>query len=146
MRVSAPGALVFRSKADWWLVVVMLGSVTACGVVGVLSLVRESGTVRWLLAGPMFGSAGLQLWVLAATDYTLTRDELRVRCGPFGWRIDIGEIRSVAPTRSPLSSPALSLDRLRIDYGASRSIMISPRQRDAFLRDLSERRGPKAPH
>jgi hypothetical protein len=118
----------------------MLSSVAACGVGAVVSLADESGAARWLLAGVMFGSAGGQLWVLATTDYTVTGHELRVRSGPFRWRIRIDDIRGVAPTRSPLSSPALSLDRLRIDYGTGNAIMISPRDRDAFLRTLAERR------
>jgi hypothetical protein len=46
----------------------------------------------------------------------------------------------VVPTRNPLSSPALSLDRLRIEYGQGRAIMISPADKGPFLRALEERR------
>jgi hypothetical protein len=38
-----------------------------------------------------------------------------------------------------LSSPALSLDRLKIDYSDARSIMISPEDRERFLADLKSR-------
>jgi hypothetical protein len=52
------------------------------------------------------------------------------------------DIRTVTPTRNPLSSPALSLDRLRIDYGRGRRIMVSPRDPGAFLRELRRRGAP----
>jgi hypothetical protein len=39
-----------------------------------------------------------------------------------------------------LTSPAFSLDRLRIEYGRGRWIMISPRDKDGFLRELEVRR------
>ena len=79
-------------------------------------------------------------WVLAATDYTLTDTDLRVRSGPFRWRVPLHEIRSIAPTHNPLSSPALSLDRLRIEHGERKWLMISPRDKDGFLRELESRR------
>ncbi len=38
-----------------------------------------------------------------------------------------------------LCSPALSLDRLRIEYDRGRSLMISPLEQAKFLRDFSAR-------
>jgi len=54
--------------------------------------------------------------------------------------VPIGEITSIPPTQSPLSSPACSLGRLRIEYGRSRSILISPKNREDFLRELEAHR------
>ena len=45
-------------------------------------------------------------------------------------------------SRSILSAPALSLDRIQIDYGARR-ILISPRERQRFVDELRQR-CPKA--
>ena len=81
------------------------------------------------------------LWTALGTSYTLDARSLHVRCGPFRWTIALSEIHSVTPTRDARSSPALSLDRLRIEYGARRPILISPRDQEAFLRDLEQRRG-----
>jgi len=63
---------------------------------------------------------------------------LLVRSGPFRWRVPIADIVRITPTTNALSSPALSLDRLRIEYGRGSAIMISPRDKDQFLRDLEE--------
>ncbi|MDO9478112.1 MAG: PH domain-containing protein [Pseudohongiella sp.] len=64
-----------------------------------------------------------------------------MKSGPFKWRVPIKQITSITPTSSPLSSPALSLDRLRIDYGRGESIMISPKNKEQFIQDLNVRRG-----
>ena len=37
-----------------------------------------------------------------------------------------------------LSGPALSLDRLRIDYGRGRSLLVSPKERERFVSELSK--------
>jgi hypothetical protein len=55
------------------------------------------------------------LWILGSTSYTLTSSHLLVRSGPFRWLIPLDSIQSIMPTRDPLSSPALSIDRLRIE-------------------------------
>jgi Bacterial PH domain len=62
-----------------------------------------------------------------------------VRSGPFHWTIPLREIRSVRPTQDVRSGPALSFDRLRVEFGAGRVLLISPRDRDAFLADLVRR-------
>lgn len=80
------------------------------------------------------------LWLALGTSYTLDARSLHIRCGPFRWTIALKEIHSVTPTRDAGSSPALSLDRLRVEYGARRRILISPRDQEAFLRDLEHRR------
>lgn len=85
-------------------------------------------------------SAVFVLWVLYSTRYRLERDALVVRSGPFRWKVGLDSIEEVVPTRNPLSSPACSLDRLRIRYAGSRiGIMISPESKGAFLRDLVAR-------
>ncbi|RZJ55116.1 MAG: hypothetical protein EON49_21085, partial [Acidovorax sp.] len=81
----------------------------------------------------------LPLWLLLDTSYTLTAEELLVRSGPLRWRIALGDVREVLPSRSWVSSPALSLDRLRIRYGQGRSILISPREKQRFIDALRER-------
>jgi hypothetical protein len=48
------------------------------------------------------------------------------------WTVKISDIESVAETRSPLSSPAQSLDRIRINYGVRRWVMGSPADKQAF--------------
>jgi hypothetical protein len=130
------GSIVFRSKLDAWLAaVVVVPAVVALGIAATL-LVSDM-PARWPIA-LLLGALGgvLPLWVIGATRYTVGDGELRIVSGPFRWRVALRDIRTVRPTRNPLSSPALSLDRLRIEYGASKWIMVSPRDQDAFVRAL----------
>lgn len=57
----------------------------------------------------------------------------------------MGEISEVRPTHNPLSSPALSLDRLHVQYGPGflKAVMISPADREGFLEDLAQQAGLK---
>ena len=132
--------VVFPSKVDAWLAVVIVASaVISLGAATALLMVEAPG--RWLWAGLLvLLGAVLPLWLMRSTRYTLSGKELKVVSGPFRWRVPLGEIRSVTPTRNPLSSPALSLDRLRIEYGRKDWIMVSPRDPQAFGRELQKRR------
>lgn len=130
----------FKSKVDSWFVAVLivaaLGALAACGLA-----VREGPPGSAFAAVLIVSLAmALPIWLLAATDYVLEADELRIRSGPFRWRIRLEEIQSVQPSRNPLSSPALSLDRLRITYGPGKYILISPEDKTGFLRELEKRR------
>lgn len=135
-----PG-MVFRSKIDVWLAVVLAIAALAClsGAVQVLFSDARSILANALVL--VLLGAVLPLWILLGTRYTLDDSELRIVSGPFRWRIPFHEIRSIKPTRNPLSSPALSLDRLRIEYGRGKWIMVSPRDKVRFLRELESRQG-----
>ena len=75
--------------------------------------------------------------------YGIARDDLIIRFGVVRQRIRLDEIREVVPTHNPLSSPALSLDRLAIRTGPSifSGTMISPADREVFLATLALRTG-----
>jgi hypothetical protein len=129
----------FRSKVDGWLVAALLTSAAASALAVVIVGFAESPRLALAISPLLLLSVGLPVWLLRATSYTLTASELHVRCGPFAWRVPLREISAVTATRNPLSSPALSLDRLRIDFGRGRSIMISPEDKEAFVRELRQR-------
>ena len=140
MTRAASGASIHTSKVDTWLILV--AALAAGASVGVaVALLREGGVpVVVLVPVVVVLGAGLPLWTLFGTRYELTPGRLRIRCGPFRWTVPLNEIRAVTPTRNPLSSPALSLDRLRIDYGRGSSVMISPRDQARFLEDMGRYR------
>lgn len=134
--------LVFPSKVDAWLAaIIAISALVVLGVAGALLLSDVSS--RHFLAAILAGTGALlPLWVIAGTRYIVGPAELRIVSGPFRWRVPLRDIRAVTPTRSPLSSPALSLDRLRIEYGRRKWIMVSPRDRQAFVSELRRRGAP----
>ena len=130
---------VFRSKVDWWFrVVIVLVIVTELGiVVGAAVSVRDPLTTTGIILGSLAVLAFL-LSVLLNTSYTVERGVLKARSGPLCWKVPVDQIQSVEMTRSPLSSPALSLDRLRIRYGKGRFILVSPADKFGFLRAIGQ--------
>lgn len=140
MTDADPGASIHASKVDAWLVVVTALTSVASAAAAVV-MIREGGVPTIvLLPVTLLLGAGLPLWILLGTRYELSPGRLLIRCGPFRWTVPLNEIRAVTPTRNPLSSPALSLDRLRIDYGRGSSVMISPRDQARFLEDMGRYR------
>jgi hypothetical protein len=78
-----------------------------------------------------------------------------LKSGPFHWKIALDQISDVYATRNPPpgapgcslldhfrgNHPALSLDRLRVNYRSKagrRFYLISPRDKAAFLDDLAQ--------
>jgi hypothetical protein len=125
---------------------VILGAAFLCGFDVGSKFVHEwvapqrSAGVLALLACILALGVGLPAWILTSTYYVLHDDRLDARCGPFRWRVPLREITRIEPSRTPLSGPALSLDRLRIDYRRGEWIVVSPRNREAFVRALEARR------
>jgi hypothetical protein len=133
---------VYKSKIDAWLAVVLIAAM-AISAYAALSIFFSGPASAWWIALLTGGvGLGLPLAILLSTRYTLGTDALVVRCGPFKWSVPMTQITGITPTSSSLSSPALSLDRLRIDYGRHKFLIISPRDKKGFLRQIeSLRRG-----
>ncbi len=128
--------MVFRSKIDLWLILVLVAA-------AVLPLIQAVAALRdgsnWLPDVLIFGLlGGFLYWFVISTKYTVNKDTLLVQSGPFRWRIARNEITKISASKSILSSPAMSLDRIRIDYAGGRnSILISPKDKDGFLKAIA---------
>jgi hypothetical protein len=126
----------FPSKRDWWIVGLIWMGVLISVIGGILPLVLAgaSRSELVLVLGLLLGMDSLMLWVLYGTGYRVAQDRLLIRCGPFAFHVPLKSINSITPTRSPWSSPACSLDRLKIVYGSSKqSLMVSPADKPGFL-------------
>ena len=136
-------SVTYKSKKDTWLMMVMYGAVCAA-LAGSVTLAL-SGLPGDLVSAVFLFVVGvvLPIWLMRATFYLLDDQRLAIRCGPIRWSIQLARIRSVKRTRSMLSGPALSLDRVQIRYGRFGMfgfVLISPEPLDQFLADLESRR------
>lgn len=52
--------------------------------------------------------------------------------------IPIEKIKTIRKSKSWISSPALSLDRIEINYNKFDSILISPKKREQFIQELKQ--------
>lgn len=130
-------AKTFKSKVDAWLVIVL--AVSAVVLIGGLATTlykRPDPVAVAVMLGSTLFFLLLVGSVLLRTYYRIDGGTLTIVSGPFRRSVAIDQITSVERTRNPLSSPALSLDRLRIRYGDNKSVMISPADRDRFLQAL----------
>jgi hypothetical protein len=142
--------MTYYAKVDWWLAAliggVCLGELTAGTVVLVRGLTTDTPDSRTMLGvGAILvgvgALCGLILPALYTTRYEISATELVVRFGPFRWRLSLDAIVEVFPTHNPLSAPAPSLDRLRINYrkkdGWPWFTLVSPKDKEGFVRDLA---------
>ena len=81
-------------------------------------------------------------WIWFGTGYRVTDDELKIKSGPIRQTIPLEKITSIESTRNPISSPALSMDRLEIKYGEGKLAIISPLDKEGFI-NLIIRKYPK---
>ncbi|WP_227676985.1 PH domain-containing protein [Psychrobacter sp. JCM 18900] len=72
------------------------------------------------------------------TKYILTNDQLQVDSGFSVQKIEIADITYITPTRSMSSAPALSLDRIKIEY-RNKEVLISPKDRASFYQEIRAR-------
>jgi len=124
----------FQSKIDLWLIVVLVLAL-ATQAYALFSVLSGAGpmSAKYTMIGATVLVYSLIGSVLLRTHYIVENDKLIVTCGPLVRTIKLHEITRVTETRNPLSSPALSLDRLRIEYKNNRSVMISPADKRQFL-------------
>lgn len=129
----------FKSKVDVWLALVMyvcaLGSLSAA-----YALVVQGAGAAALVGAALVLATGavLPLWILWGTGYEVDAQDLRVRCGPMRWTIPLASITRMTPSRSILSAPALSLDRICLHHGRAGLLLVSPDNAEAFLRAIRE--------
>ena len=131
----------FESRRDGWLMVILGGSAVIDIVIAAFLTGADMPLLpKALTIGVLLASGVLILWIMRGTRYTVDREALTAYCGPFRWRVPLAEIHDIEPTRSPVSSPALSLDRMKISYGNGRTLLVSPADKERFRNALGRPR------
>lgn len=76
------------------------------------------------------------MWIWFKTGYTIRDNFLKIQYGPFKWKIKINEIDSIRETRNPFTAPALSMDKVEINYAKFKTVAISPKDKMEFISQL----------
>lgn len=122
----------YRSKIDLWLFILIFGLLGGILIEGIV--LRD-----WLVLAIILPVMVFIALLMYSIRYIIDGDVLEIRTGILGkTRIPISGIKSVEKTHNPLSAPAMSLKRLEILYGKYDFALISPTDRDAFIKDLLE--------
>lgn len=130
----------FKSAIDKWVywliistplfVLVSFGSLLATGPVNIVLIFLVLITALVSIILPISS---------LNTYYEITESDLIVQSGPFHWEIPLDKIENVQRTRSSISGPALSLNRLQIEHSKGKKVLISPKDIDSFLQILNQR-------
>ncbi len=127
---------LFPSKVDWWLAIIvasvpLISAGTA--IAGTLSGDTGAALIGWIT---VLVIAVLYVGVVWPVRYEVGNGELLIRYGFVRTRIPLEQITRVQPSRNPLASPALSLDRIRIDRRGGGFALVSPADRAGFARAI----------
>ena len=132
----------YRSAVDAWLALVLIGT---------------EGFMLWVFLEPLlkneefqwitflyFVATTMLLYPLLQIRYVLYEKHLLVSMGWYGKiRIPYENITKMEKTMNPLSSAAMSLRRIQIDYtegNMHQMVLISPVRRNEFIEEIEKRR------
>ena len=121
--------LNFKSKKDVWLSVLIWGVI----ILMFFIMITEQNIVVYIVG--ILNNA-LLLWIWFGTSYRIDDEALIVRSGPFISTIDIKTIKKLKATKTLLAGPALSLDRIEIQYKTYDTVIVSPKDKNEFVENL----------
>lgn len=122
----------FRSEIGWW-VFAVIPAVAAFILIILVPPIRTGEVSIAYLLLILLIALGLPIWLVLNTAYNVDADSLKIRSGPFTWNVSLQDIHSVKSSRALWSAPALSFNRLKIQYGDGKWILVSPKDRKGFL-------------
>lgn len=130
--------MIRPSKIDIWIALLLVAGPLILVNLGIYlhKTGEEQNSLICISAGMLIG---VVTWILAfPCQYTLEDKSLLAQSGILKWRIPYAEIQTVELSNSILSGPALSLQRIEVQYDRGR-ILISPNERDLFLKELRKK-------
>ena len=129
----------YKSKIDWWVIIVLTGSSLL-----LLTLVYNFDSQNLhedIIFSVVFSSLALVVLLPIPTTYYIVDGEiLKIHSIFLKWEIPLSSIEKIKETSDSLSAPALSLDRIKIEYKKDdihKSIMVSPRNKTEFIKQVS---------
>ena len=120
---------IYKSKFDWWLLIPFLIPVYF-GITSILS----HNKMGWIV---VVLTIAFVVFIYRSTYYILENNDLIIRSMfTVHEKIDVATIKKIYKTKNPLSSPALSLDRIAIVYNKYDEILISPIDKKQFIDEI----------
>ena len=127
----------YRSAIDLWLVAVLAGVPLAIMAFGAFSLTKSVASgIGVMILGGLIGAL-IAVFSIPCV-YTLTDERLKIKCGLLEEDVPLATIRKAEKSSSTRSAPALSLRRVKITLEDGYRL-ISPKDRDGFITDLTAR-------
>jgi len=132
--------MIYNSKIDWWVSAIVIFTIVVC-------VIGSSIDGRIFITGLVMGVFLfiLEIVMFASVKYQICDGKIGIRNFLYRWEwLPIDKITEVKKTRSILSAPGLSFDRIAIKFSdkkilkSSMPLEISPKDRDSFIIQLKE--------
>lgn len=138
---EAGEAKIYRTAIDWWLGL-LLGACEVLFLYLVIEPIIRNDTVEWLMVLIAVGMS-IMILPLFGIKYILYSEHLLISMSLYGkLRVRYKDIVEMKKTNNPLSSAAMSLRRIQIDYiekGVHRMVLISPVNRNTFIEEIEQK-------
>lgn len=129
----------YPARIEPWLVGLVVGAPLILITVGIFALFTSVGAgVYKILSGLVIGGVITALWPTRV--YTLTDDALIIPSGSNLGVFPLSKIRAAVAVTSIWSAPVLSIRRIKLTLNDDNTLIIAPKNREAFLTDLAGRR------
>jgi hypothetical protein len=121
---------IYRSKVDIWLAALVFGLI----IYALAESINDKDYEGLYVIIPIMLLIISLYWQI---KYIISDGYLEVKAGIFGSaKVPVSQIKSVHKTYNPLSAPALSIKRLEVKYGKFDYLLISPKNKQAFVDEL----------
>ena len=130
----------FKSNIDWWFRVGVLAGLLSSATPIVLGFVFNITISIIIGVATLIICGGIILPIYFNTYYLLEESKLHIQSGfCINKWISYKDIQSVKETEDPTASAGLSLDRIEIRYSTGNRILISPKDKNEFIKQLNQR-------
>jgi len=132
----------YRTAIDWWLGLLLGGCEVYMIFLAIEPIIRN-GKINWAM---LLIAVGMTIAIvpLFGIKYVLYSEHMLISMSLYGKaRVRYADIVDVKKTNNPLSSAAMSLRRIQIDYvenDVHRMVLISPVKRKTFIEELEQKR------
>ena len=123
--------IFFTSKKDIIYFLAVWGTIILVFLSIIFNFSLTVFNLFWGLIGLI--AIGLLIWIWFGTGYRIENETIKIQNGPFKWKISIKEINSISKRKSLLATPALSVDRLVLQYGKYGDMLLSPKNECEFI-------------
>ncbi|CAM4379990.1 hypothetical protein BAMA_21350 [Bacillus manliponensis] len=123
--------MYFKTKKDLWITAVFLIMICLCILPPIFLL--DFKVIKFFIP---FSAAIFMAWIWLRTGYKIVDNVLKIDYGPFQMKVAIAEIESIRNVKNPFIDPALSMDKIEINYSKCKTIAVSPVDKETFMKEL----------
>ena len=125
----------FHTKIDWWILGFLI-AMTGLLIQLLYTMYAKGTMVEYPEHTAVYIlTIAVIWWPVFNTRYIIENEALIIHSLFLKWYIPLKNIQNISKTNNSISSPALSLDRLKIEYmkdGKIKQVLVSPRDQQAF--------------